>query len=51
MSRSSYDAELGELGATYSSALSRDVTPLKRAIAGAGELSVIGVGSGVLAVA
>ena len=46
MSRSSYDAELGELGATYSSALSRDVTPLKRAIAGAGELSVIGVGSG-----
>jgi HAD superfamily hydrolase (TIGR01484 family) len=46
MSSSFYDTELGELGATYASGLTRDVTHLKGAIAGASELSVIGVGSG-----
>lgn len=41
-----YDVELGQLESTYERALKADVSALKRAIAGASESSIIGVGSG-----
>lgn len=41
-----YDVELGLLGSTYERAIKADVSALKRAIAGASESSIIGVGSG-----
>lgn len=41
-----YDTELQNLNNTYLSALKADVSRLKSAIAGASELSIIGVGSG-----
>lgn len=41
-----YDAELQNLEKTYIAAMGADVSPLKVAIAGASESSVIGVGSG-----
>jgi HAD superfamily hydrolase (TIGR01484 family) len=43
---SRYDSELAQFRATYESALTRNVSHLKAAIAGASELSIIGVGSG-----
>lgn len=41
-----YEAELEKLAITYGVALKADVSPLKSAIAGASESSIIGVGSG-----
>lgn len=41
-----YDVELGQLESTYERAIKADVSALKRAIAGASESSIIGVGSG-----
>lgn len=41
-----YETELEKLADTYQSAMSADVSPLKTAIAGASEASIIGVGSG-----
>lgn len=41
-----YEAELEKLADTYETALRADVGPLKAAIAGASESSIIGVGSG-----
>ena len=46
MSSSHYDSELERLAATYRAALEFDVTRLMKAVAGASESSVIGVGSG-----
>lgn len=46
MSTSRYQTELDQLAATYAAAMAADVTPLKEAIAGASESSIIGVGSG-----
>src|SRR6185437_4558991 len=46
MSSSHFDNELAKLGKTYQTAIAADITPLKRAIAGASEASIIGVGSG-----
>ena len=43
---SNYEKELQNLGATYSAALGVNVDNLKKAIAAASDLSVIGVGSG-----
>lgn len=45
-SLSHYQKELENLNTTYQAALSADVERLKSAIAGASELSIIGVGSG-----
>ncbi len=45
-SRNHYENELEVIGETYSAALEADVSLLKKAIAGASGLSVIGVGSG-----
>jgi HAD superfamily hydrolase (TIGR01484 family) len=41
-----YERELGKLANTYATALRVDVTRLKKAVAGASESSVIGIGSG-----
>lgn len=41
-----YDVELSQLASTYERAIQADVSELKRAIAGASESSIIGVGSG-----
>jgi HAD superfamily hydrolase (TIGR01484 family) len=46
MPTSRYQTELDQLAATYAAAMAADVTPLKEAIAGASESSIIGVGSG-----
>jgi len=46
MNRSHYDTELERLGDTYRQAISADIEPVKAAIAGASESSIIGVGSG-----
>lgn len=46
MDRNHYDTELDELAATYQHGLMLDVAPLRSAIAGACESSIIGVGSG-----
>ena len=46
MDRNHYDTELDELAATYQHGLMLEVAPLRSAIAGACESSIIGVGSG-----
>jgi fructoselysine-6-P-deglycase FrlB-like protein len=46
MTSSSYDSELEQLANTYQSALAAEIGPIKAAIAGASESSIIGVGSG-----
>ncbi|MCG8343876.1 MAG: HAD-IIB family hydrolase [Chlorobiales bacterium] len=46
MEQNYYDNELSQLVATYQHGLTLDVAPLKSAIAGACESSIIGVGSG-----
>jgi len=46
MSSSHYSSELQQLGETYRSACEADITPLMKAVAGASQASVIGVGSG-----
>lgn len=46
MLNSHYQRELRQLGATYKSASQADVTALMKAVAGASQASVIGVGSG-----
>jgi len=46
MSATHYQSELEKLAITYEYALSRDVSELKNAIAGASESSIIAVGSG-----
>jgi HAD superfamily hydrolase (TIGR01484 family) len=46
MSSSHYQSELQQLGATYKSASQADVTALMKAVAGASQASVIGIGSG-----
>jgi hypothetical protein len=46
MTRSQYDTELDRLPETYLAAMEADVTTLMKAVAGASQASVIGVGSG-----
>ena len=46
MPSSHYQSELQQLGATYKSASQADVTALMKAVSGASQASVIGVGSG-----
>jgi len=46
MQTTRYQTELNKLSTTYTAAMQEDVSHLKRAIAGASESSVIGVGSG-----
>jgi HAD superfamily hydrolase (TIGR01484 family) len=46
MTATNYEAELGQLGASYQQALSADIERIKGAIAGASEASIISVGSG-----
>lgn len=46
MNLTHYEDELAQLGHTFAAALAEDIEPLKAAIAGTAEASVIGVGSG-----
>ncbi len=46
MASAEYDAELADLHTTYGAAMAQDLSKIKKAIAGASDFSVIGVGSG-----
>ena len=46
MASTEYESELAELSSTYQTAIAADLSKIKKAIAGASDFSVIGVGSG-----